>query len=225
MGVSEEPDDTKIEVKNNSTVRTDAPKVVAEDEVASSVPFDIEKEEFVVPQTTAHVPKKSSGAKKWLLGGLVIVLLAGLGALTYYFYSVEQTDKQQTDQATNQLTTANATVANLRSQLSTNLAKDDQPVTSADIQTAYNKIEANSVVVSATDKTAIFDAVKAYYKLSSLPDGTAVLAMYQLAKPFDATNNDSYALIYYPAGDTKPAIFFDMIKAKGTSTWKYNAAQ
>lgn len=68
-----------------------------------------------VPQPSLEIPKKKkSGAKKWLLGGLVVLLLAGLGAFAYWQWSEAESAKKELSSAQSQLETAQNDVAKLR---------------------------------------------------------------------------------------------------------------
>ncbi|MGB3024084.1 MAG: hypothetical protein WBB39_04765 [Candidatus Saccharimonadales bacterium] len=76
---------------------------------------------------------------------------------------------------------------------------------------------------TSVEKTAIEAAIKAHYKLSVLPEGWRVLTIFELARPLTSPTGELRALIYWPASDTKPAGFFEMLRpVKGS--WQYNDA-
>lgn len=69
------------------------------------------------PQKTTPLamPKKKGGAGKWMLGGLVVVLLAGLGALAYWQWAEADTAKKELSSTQGQLVTAQADLAKAKS--------------------------------------------------------------------------------------------------------------
>jgi len=87
---------------------------------------------------------------------------------------------------------------------------------------AYNAMLSASPNVSidrVKEDQAIMQALKDYYKTQTLPQGVAVLSIYQVVKPETPPSGDYYALVYWPQGE-KPASFIPLIKPKG-GTWKY----
>ena len=86
----------------------------------TSAAFVENKETFVKPdgETTAtparNVIKEESGAKKWVLGGLVVLLLAGLGAFGAWAYMDAQNARNELSSVKTGLDAARADVAKLR---------------------------------------------------------------------------------------------------------------
>lgn len=62
-------------------------------------------------QPVAAVTPKKSGAKKWLVGGVFVLLLAGLGALVYWQWAEAQNAKQELTSVQTQLQTAQSDLA------------------------------------------------------------------------------------------------------------------
>ncbi len=99
--------------------------------------------ETVQQQPSPLTPKKKGGAGKWLLGGLVILLLTGLGALAYWQWSEADAARKQLTSTQSQLQAAQA-----------NLAK------------ASEKKNDDSTIVEGktkTDKELIAESVMAYW--------------------------------------------------------------
>ena len=86
-------------------------------------PFDDKPETYVTPtgEPTALetpqpaaplvMPKKKSGAGKWLLGGLVVLLLAGLGAAAYWQWAEAEAAKKELNSTQSQLEAAQTDLA------------------------------------------------------------------------------------------------------------------
>ncbi len=90
---------------------------------------------------------------------------------------------------------------------------------------AYNDIEKAPVdkQLSDAEKTAVFDGIKDYYKLTSIPAGAAVLVAY----PDEKASGDypRHAIVYWPASDQKPAGFMDMVQNESGGKWFYNESR
>lgn len=85
---------------------------------------------------------------------------------------------------------------------------------------AYNDILSHqSSFVTDADRTAVLAGAKEYYKSSSLPEGTALLAIYSDGKSTDG--HPRRAVVYYPASEQKPASFIDMIEGEN-GKWLFN---
>ena len=184
-----------------------------------STPEPVQSDETVAaPVVTA--PKKS-GAKKWLLGGLVVLALAGLGAFAYWQWAEADNSKKELSRTQAQLTAAQEAA---QKDAASDEGPADVPATSGeDFMTfvaEYNKMVAASVALTAADETAIEAAIKSYYKLSTLPDGWQIVTAYKDAEA-DSTGKPVNALIYWPASAEKPAGFFEVTQAKD-GKWAYN---
>lgn len=218
-------DDFKPQQPNEPTGQddpvTEAPQVNQDTSNAyESTPEPVQSDETVA--APAAVAPKKSGAKKWLLGGLVVLVLAGLGALAYWQWAEADNTKKELSRAQAQLTAAQEAAKK-------DAAKDEEtadtpPASSGEDFTAfvaeYNKMAAASVTLAAADEAAIEAAIKSYYKLSSLPEGWQIVTAYKDAEA-DSTGKPVNALIYWPASTEKPAGFFEITQAKD-GKWAYN---
>lgn len=166
-----------------------------------------------------EISKKKSGAKKWLLTGIVVLLLAGLGALAYWQYAEAENARKEAESLRATLTTVQDA-----SKTDTDKEAVAEPASKtedfAEFQRQYILIQEAAVSYSDTDKTAIEKGIKDYYKMTTMPSDWAILAVYKDAKADEATGKPLNALIYWPAGE-KPAGFFEMNQAANGS-WTYN---
>lgn len=176
-------------------------------------------------ETVAAAPvvatKKKSGAKKWLLGGLTVLLLAGLGAFAYWQWSEAESAKKE-------LSSIEAALQNAQ-----DIAKSDSGTTEPDesisstaedfdaFMDEYGKMAAVSAVLTDADEKAIETAIKDYYKLTTLPEGWQIVIAYKDAKADRTTGKPVNALIFWPASESKPAGFFEVSQTQDGS-WKYN---
>lgn len=84
--------------------------------------YDEKPETYVTPsgepttieatqQPSLTMPKKKGGAGKWVLGGLVVLLISGLGAVAYWQWAEAQNAKQELGNTQGQLQSAQADLA------------------------------------------------------------------------------------------------------------------
>ena len=165
------------------------------------------------------MPKKKGGAGKWLLTGLVVLLLAGLGAALYWQWAEAQNAKQE-------LTSTKASLQAAQDAAKKEDAKTEPDTTAVgeDFKTfiaEYNKMAASSVALTDADKKAVETAVKDYYKLTTLPTGWQIVIAYKDAKADATTGKPVNVLVYWPASAEKPAGFFEVTQS-ADGKWAYN---
>lgn len=171
------------------------------------------------PAPVAVKQKTKSRPAVVVLSVLLILLLAGAGAVSYAWVQ----EKQKATDAQKQLQAAQLDIKNLHA-MSIGSAKADQEAQDIPNFGAFTKqydnfLENSVAVDKVKEKAGIEAALKTYYKMSTLPDGWAVLSIYQVVKPETPPTGDYYALVYWPEGQ-KPANFVPLYKQKG-GEWKY----
>lgn len=162
-------------------------------------------------------PRKRMLAWRILLLGL---LLIAAGLLVYGYFMMQDLQAKLND-------TQAELQAERQSQMATaNQQTEDEKI--ANFGTfigEYHKIQAASeeVAVDRNKEVALIEAaLKQYYDMATLPEGWAVLNIYQITKPETPPSGDLHALIYWPADQAKPASFVEMVKAKGAKEWQFN---
>lgn len=177
------------------------------------------------PVETAPVPapepvpeKKPSRVGKWLLWGLVVLLLAGLGAFAYWQY----TDAQN---AKNEVATLQTALKASQNANKTNETADESglgdPLPDFDkLVSAYGAYVTYGKSYTDAEKNAIEKGIMDYYKLSTLPEGWAILSVVSADNADKTTGKPRNALIYWPKSSEKPAGFFEM-KELTNGTWEY----
>lgn len=201
----------------------------AKTEVKSGVPagFVEDKETYVKPDgKTATIPvrnliREDSGAKKWMIGGLATILIVGLGASTAWLYIEERDTRNEMQSIKTGLDAARADAAKLRADAAKPIA---EPATGEDFNafsTEYDKMIKASVELTDVDEVAIESGIKTYYKLPTLPEGWQIVTGYKDAKADETTGKPINALVLWPAGDQKPAGFFEM-NQDAEGKWTYS---
>lgn len=155
-----------------------------------------------------------------VLSLLLMIALTGIGTVTYAWIQ----ERQKTADAQSQLQATRKTLEDFN-KLNIGSAEADQQAEKIPHFGAflgqYNNFLANSVIVDKDkEKAGIEAAIKSYYKTSSLPDGWAVLSIYQVVKPETPPTGDYYALVYWPEG-AKSAGFMPLYKPNG-GEWRYD---
>lgn len=106
-------------------------------------------------ETPLVITKKKSGAKKWLLWSVVVLLLAGLGAAAYWFWSEADSAKRELSSAQSQLTQAQADLKKANAEAD----KADEPVASTPTDKELVKTETEAFLAAAQDnKLVVQDA-------------------------------------------------------------------
>jgi uncharacterized protein HemX len=170
------------------------------------------------------VKKGRSLGQKFMTSFLLILLMAATGYAVYSYLSEQKLQQKVTDAENNSKLLQEALRAANKPN-ATNAAEHaetDKIASFSSFLKEYGDIRSASVQVDQTaTKKDIESALKSYYKLNSLPSSWDVLAVYQVVKPQTPPTGELHALVYWPATDTKPAGFIDMIKPVGAA-WKYN---
>jgi uncharacterized protein HemX len=212
---SQEPGQPNDKQDNFQAAYDDKPETFV---TPTGEPTTLETPQQMAPLT---MPKKKGGAGKWLLGGLVVLLLAGLGAFAYWQWAEAENAKQE-------LTSTKTAL-----QAAQDAAKKQDAKTESDASIAakgedfktfiaeYDKMAAASVSLTDADKKAIETAVKDHYKLATLPTGWQIVIAYKDAKADATTGKPVNALVYWPASSEKPAGFFEVTQA-ADGKWAYN---
>lgn len=106
------------------------------------------------PQAQTVVASKKSGAKKWLLGGVAVLLLAALSALAYWQWAEAQNAR---DEVASLRTTLEA--AEKKAQEDTEKDEDDSAPTTAPLRdTDLVKAEVDSFLASTQNNSYVYSA-------------------------------------------------------------------
>lgn len=167
--------------------------------------------------------KNKSGAGKWLLVGLAILLVAGLGALAFWQWSEAQSAKQELASVQSQLEASQKTVAPAQEESNSGVARPEKEDFNA-LSEEYRKLVANEAPLTDADKKAIETAIKDYYKLKEMPAGWQILIAYKDAKADETTGKAVGALVYWPASEQKPSGIFE-VSSLADGKWAYNESR
>lgn len=111
------------------------------------------------------IPKKKSSAQKWLLGGLVVLLLAGLGSFAYWQWAEAESAKQE-------LTSTKAAL-----QAAQEAAKKDETKTEPDTPTTKIKTIEQLVTDSVAGYTAAASGVSFFVRQEKVSGDFASIYM------------------------------------------------
>ena len=180
-------------------------------------------------QATSQEKKQIAEKKKYskVFSFLSIILLlatSGVGVITYFWYQAQQENvAYKKEISALQTTLGVADQTNIATEKAKNVVNGVASFSS--LITSYHNILEASVDSSQADfdstSKQIEASLKDYNKASSLPQGWAVLAVYQVVKPNTQPSGVLNALVYWPASNTKPADFIPMIKEVG-GKWQYD---
>jgi len=131
------------------------------------------------------VVKKPSSAKKWLLWGVVVLLLAGLSAFSYWQWTEAENAKKEAESAKQELATAKAADAAEKDQ-------DDTPTTSN--ATTSDKEQITAVLTAKAHATTVSEKTKFTVKIFKQNE-TFAYAGVSVAASEDPNGGGGYASI------------------------------
>jgi hypothetical protein len=198
---------------------------IAEEPVSHPVLQSVEHSDPPAPEPVLWQPViggKRSRLKKILSTFFVLALLAAAGGFGYLWYTAQE--ELTTLKANNKVQAEGLVDTGSRGEATDGTSISDDPATAQTVALEYDKLiklQAENPVDEAVNNTEILSALAAHYKMRAVPDDTTVLLVYQTIKPDTPPSGDLYALVYYPAADSKPSKMIEMVKAKD-GKWSYN---
>lgn len=161
--------------------------------------------------------KKKPGVAKWLLVAIVVLLLAGLGALAYWQWTEADNAKKELSSVQSQLTSANAKITSLSKEKADTSKDKTTTVTQTTAEKAKAMATAITTATVATNDTATVDKVSGSFVSISVavPNSEPILWIFK-----DTTNGLVKIATYSAVGDGMPKSEADGLK----TTYGFDAA-
>lgn len=171
------------------------------------------------PATPVEKPKKQRSKAKVILTALLVLALAGAGALGYMWYTAAQSvDSLNKDKEllSKENTTLKEQMAMEASQRETEAAA---PETTADLQEVYSELMKKDGRQATEDEvTKITTTLADELEYPAVPEGAFVVGIYRDGKENQIADK---AIVFWPASENVDAKFLEVVKESGFDEWKY----